>query len=332
MKIIRWIIKWLFILLVLLAILGGGVWFLFHGVQKLFHKNLIEVPSFKGLSLVEVLESRPKGLTIEIFEKKKSLLVQKGHIIEQTPKPGDHVKEGRQVLVTVSLGSDSIMIPSFVGKSVRKSNLILRNIGLNIGAKSYLESSTAVGDVVLSQSPKSGELVDKGTRVSFLLSGNFSADGRVPVLLGRSLNKGIEILNSMDIAFVKTERKNVPGYASNEILEQYPPAGNTLGDKEKVRLVVNITQEKNENKQINTKKVEINLPPGLKMQFVKIDLMDSTGSATIHEKLHKPHSSFLLDVEVRGTGYLNLFVDKVFYKKINILGDDNGIDHRANGN
>lgn len=323
--------KWTSILLVLLAILGGGVWFLFHGVQKLFHKNLIEVPNFISLSLVEVLENRPKGLRIEIFEKKKSLTVPKGHIIEQTPNAGDHVKEGRQILVTVSLGSDSILVPSFVGKSVRKSNLLLRNIGLNLGAKSYLESSTAIGDLVLSQTPKAGEFVDKGTRISFLLSGNFTQDQRIPMLLGKSINEVRELLTNKGFEIDKIDQKNVPGYLPNEVLEQFPPAGNIIQDNEKIRLVINNPQGKNENKQINTKQVEIKLPPGLKMQFVKVELMDSSGSATIHEELHKPNSSFLLEVDLKGTGYLNLFVDDIFYKKISILGEKNGIDHRTDG-
>ncbi|MCO4781974.1 MAG: PASTA domain-containing protein [Candidatus Cloacimonetes bacterium] len=331
MKVVQWIIKWTFILLLLLSILGGGLWFLFHGVQELFHKNLIEVPNFKGLSLVEVIENRPKGLQIEIFEKKKSLLTPKGHIVEQTPEAGDRVKEGRQILVTVSLGSDSISVPNLVGKSARKSNLILRNLGLTLGPKSYLGSSEETANLVLSQSPKAGDLVEKGATVSFLVSGNFSQEKRVPVLLGSSLNDALTLLESMDLKVKEITKKNQPGYGPDEVLEQYPPAGNLLVKGEKIKLLVNNPQQNNENKQRKTRQVEIKLPPGLKMQAVKIELMDASGSAIVHEEMHKPQSSFPLEVDLQGSGYLNLFVDKVFYKKI-ILGEENGVDHRTNGN
>ncbi|PCJ20575.1 MAG: hypothetical protein COB02_03380 [Candidatus Cloacimonadota bacterium] len=331
MRFIKFVIKWFSIFSFLLAILFGGIWFLFQGVQKLFHKSLIIVPNFKGLSLVEVLENRPKGLHLEILEKKKSLTIPKGYIIEQTPKSGERVKEGRRLLMTISLGSDSISVPSFIGKSFRKSNLILRNLGLSVGTKAFIKSKDSGQSKVLSQSPKSGELALKGSVVSFLLSKPVKRGRRLPMLEEHSLSKAKEILLKSNLSLGKIRKKSIPGFKHLEVLEQFPPAGNILKIDEKVDLVINNIEETNENKQIKTIKVDIKLPPGLKRQFVKVDKMDFSGKKTIYEKSHSPATSFSLKVKLKGSGYLNIYLDDIFYKKIKLSGEVNGINHRANG-
>ncbi|MCJ8345135.1 PASTA domain-containing protein [bacterium] len=331
MKFLKFVTKWFLILSVLLAILAGGLWFLFHGVQKLFHKNLIVVPNFRGLSLVEVLENRPKGLHLEIFEKKKSRLIPKGHIIEQNPKAGERVKEGRQLLVTVSLGSDHILMPNLLGKSFRKSSLILRNLGLSVGSKSYLENPNTKNALILSQSPKAGQMLERGALVSFLISKSSDQEQRVPMLEGKTLGEVRLLLNKMEIPLATVKTIYVPGYPQSQVLEQTPPAGNILKLDEKMTLIVNNRDEINENKQIKTKKVQIKLPPGLKKQLVRIELMDASGKKVIYEKDHKPQDSFTLEVDLKGRGYLNIFLNKIFYKKIELLGEEHGVDHRTDG-
>lgn len=96
--------------------------------------------------------------------------VKSGYVIKQSPKGGTVVNKGFAVTITVSKGVAKTTVPSLTGVSQSVAEQELNQVGLKLGTVSYdYSGEVGVGDVI-SQGIKSGTSVDKGTKVSIVLS------------------------------------------------------------------------------------------------------------------------------------------------------------------
>lgn len=96
--------------------------------------------------------------------------VKEGYVIKQSPKGGTIVNKGFAVTITISKGVGKTTVPSLIGVSQSVAESELNQVGLKLGTVSYdYSGEVGVGDVI-SQGIKSGTSVDKGTKVSIVLS------------------------------------------------------------------------------------------------------------------------------------------------------------------
>lgn len=96
--------------------------------------------------------------------------VKEGYVIKQSPKGGTVVNKGFAVTITISKGVGKTTVPSLIGVSQSVAESELNQVGLKLGTVSYdYSGEVGVGDVI-SQGIKSGTSVDKGTKVSIVLS------------------------------------------------------------------------------------------------------------------------------------------------------------------
>ncbi len=96
--------------------------------------------------------------------------VKAGYVIKQSPKGGTIVNKGFAVTITISKGVGKTTVPSLIGVSQSVAEQELNQVGLKLGTVSYdYSGEVGVGDVI-SQGIKSGTSVDKGTKVSVVLS------------------------------------------------------------------------------------------------------------------------------------------------------------------
>lgn len=96
--------------------------------------------------------------------------VKEGYVIKQSPKGGTIVNKGFAVTITISKGVGKTTVPSLIGVSQSVAESELNQVGLKLGTVSYdYSGEVGVGDVI-SQGIQSGTSVDKGTKVSVVLS------------------------------------------------------------------------------------------------------------------------------------------------------------------
>ena len=113
-----------------------------------------------------------------------------GVVFAQSPTGGSRRRlaedgEPCRVTVTVSLGRESILLPSVVGKDVYEIATELRNLGLVVNT--VAESSPKGVGTVLASEPKAGESVPKGATVTLTVSlGEKQQTVTVPNLCGFS--------------------------------------------------------------------------------------------------------------------------------------------------
>src|SRR5699024_11446143 len=84
-----------------------------------------------------------------------------GTIIRQNPKAGRTVKEGQQITLTVSLGTQYVTVPETKNMVAEDAEQTLKDMGLNVLQKPMQDNTVASGSVIYS-SPAAGETVEGG--------------------------------------------------------------------------------------------------------------------------------------------------------------------------
>jgi serine/threonine-protein kinase len=147
----------------------------------------VEIPDFCGLSVDALKEE--EWLDIEI-EYRYDESTPAGVVFLQTPTAGSRRRlsedgEPCRVTVVVSLGRESILLPSMVGRDVYEVATELRNLGLIVNTA--MRSSPREAGNVLESEPRAGDSVPKGTTVTLTVSqGEKQKTVEVPDLCGLS--------------------------------------------------------------------------------------------------------------------------------------------------
>ena len=146
----------------------------------------VEIPNFCGLNVENLQTEEWLDVVVEYrFDEN----VPAGVVFSQTPTGGSRrrlTEDGVcQVIVFVSLGEESILLPSVVGRDVWEVATELRNLGLVV--HTVAQSSPREVGKVLSSEPKAGESVLKGSTVTLTASsGEAQKTVAVPNLQGLS--------------------------------------------------------------------------------------------------------------------------------------------------
>jgi serine/threonine-protein kinase len=134
------------------------------------HGHDVTVPKVTGLHFDDarrVLSDH--GLEAQRVADRVSVEWNPGVVLEQSPTPGFHSREGRPIGLVVSLGRGEVGVPDVAGESYRHAELILTRLGLPVGRVSRTASPRPV-DEVLEVSPPTGTALIRGRPVDLLLS------------------------------------------------------------------------------------------------------------------------------------------------------------------
>ncbi len=95
-----------------------------------------------------------------------------GRVISQRPAAGETVEAGSTVKLTVSLGRqpDRFLVPNLVDQPLSEVRVLLREAGLKLGKVVRRETALYDAGMVIAQSVKAGEEVDKGTAVDVVVA------------------------------------------------------------------------------------------------------------------------------------------------------------------
>jgi beta-lactam-binding protein with PASTA domain len=139
----------LLMLLVAAALLAAitTMHFAIHGAE-------VAVPSLKGMTVADARsQTSGLGLNLEVDNRYYSGDVAAGHILSQSPPPGNVVRREWRVRVAESLGPQMVEVPEAVGSDERIAALRLRRVGLEVGVTARLPYGKAVEGTVLAQDP-----------------------------------------------------------------------------------------------------------------------------------------------------------------------------------
>jgi len=153
------------------------------GVLAIIYPKLTEVPEVKvpdvsGLTVVEAQKKLKKvGLKIsEDIEEKYDNDIEEGKVIKTKPGIGISVKENKEIILIMSLGSNSFELEDYKGKNYHEIQGLLeaKNIYVKI-EKIEVENKKAVKEYeILDQKPKSGTKLSEGDMVTLVIPNIFT--------------------------------------------------------------------------------------------------------------------------------------------------------------
>jgi beta-lactam-binding protein with PASTA domain len=223
-------------LVVLLFLLCDGLimpWFVSRG-------GIVEVPNVIGLSYERAQRALDSlGLRARQSETRPDLRYPQGTVMAQVPAPGDKVRPGRRVHLTISGGEPVGVVPSLRGRSLRDARFALERAGLSLGETMYLPSDEFPPNTIVDQGVQAGGKLRKGSFVSVVVSQGGSSDRlAVPNVTGRILPEAEKALTQRGLKVGNITYQENLELLPNTVLAQYPRAGDLVGLGQPVDLFV----------------------------------------------------------------------------------------------
>ena len=229
--------------IILIAAIAAAVIAVLIGILALTGGEEIEAPDFKGMTMQQAQELADK-MDIKVKEGDEVISdeVDKGLVVSQNPEAGSTIKTGSTVTLNISKGLGDGSVPDLTGKMKDELSDYLEAAGFKLGAVTTKASDEPEG-TVLSQNPKAGSEVEKGTAIDVVVSDGSKAKATVPYLVGRSLDEAKGELAGAGLKTGNVSYDYSSTYAEGEVMWQQYDAGASIDKGSSVKLRVSKGQE-----------------------------------------------------------------------------------------
>ena len=136
-------------------------------------EKMIDVPSFVGQSKRSAeIKIQQLGLKIDTIYVEFNPDYPKGTVAWQFPKPGDEIRKGFGLQITISEGlpPDFFQVPQLFGLSLNNAKKKLDNSRLKLGKVTYQQNEDLVPYTVLDQSISPGTVLSKSSQINIIVS------------------------------------------------------------------------------------------------------------------------------------------------------------------
>jgi len=198
----------------------------------------VDMPNLVGKSSADALAIlHGRGLELKVADRIYNDLPANA-VVRQSPAAGEHMKISQEAHVVLSLGPQSITIPTLAGESLRVARIQLLQSGLQLGEITSLPAADPSSDTVLQQNPLSGALA-ASLRVNLLVAQGGSQAGYVmPWLVGMQLPDADRLIASGGLKITKTTFAPSPQWPKSTVIEQTPDQGSKVTSDTPIELIV----------------------------------------------------------------------------------------------
>jgi serine/threonine-protein kinase len=200
------------------------------------------VPSVAGLPLDEGREKLfAAGLLTEIRSREYDKTIPDGAILNQNPGPGEKVKKGRRILVTVSKGKEFTVIPNIKKLTERQARIELKKSGITLGdvKKSFNDETPA--DAVIDAFPAGGTTISREMKVDLLVSkGAKPTSAEMPNIVGESLNEAQKKIEESGLVMGKITYKNDSSLLPGTVISQSVSPGENVPLSTSISITVSV--------------------------------------------------------------------------------------------
>ena len=198
---------------------------------------LVPVPSILGYTSADAQRELANGkLRSRIVERYGA--EPKDQVVAVAPAPGQQIREGSLVTLTVSKGLEPARVPNVVSMRVDDARTALRKLGLTLNIVDKQVNDTIPQDTIMSQAQAPNSAVDRGTSVDVMVSlGPSSAS--VPDVGSKPPTDALAALRGA--GFVPVITYNVdPTNAGGTVTAQQPGPGESAKRGSKVTIFIGV--------------------------------------------------------------------------------------------
>ncbi len=269
---------WILLLLVFAAVVGYSAYW----VWDWYNVPVVDVPTVVELRLSSaesVLDEH--GLRAEVIASQHHEEIPANHIISQQPPPGEPVRRGQMIQLTVSEGPHWIEggVPDVVGLTRLEARVELENVGLEAEYSERYHDEVAAGRII-DQVPSEGTRVQRGTVVQLEVSKGiepkpFALHGYVGKLIDDVLDDFEEL--GLESKIVREEADFPP----DRVVAQDPEVGTEVSAGDTISLVVS----KGNDMEATEGEVTISLAEEPSVQEVRVSVIDQASHRMVFRDL-----------------------------------------------
>lgn len=196
------------------------------------------VPTLTGKTIEKATElAQLRGfVVIASDERPYSNDYDEGVVMEQEPLAGTHAKQGDEITVVVSGGSDYVEVPELTGYTLQEALLATGDLDLTLGTPVYVKSDLPPGQIIR-QEPAAGTQTFRGDTVDIWVSGSVGANEEVPAVTGMQLDVALTMLKEDGFnSFLIYPTKPDTLSAQEQVLRQNPSGGISVSTDTKIEL------------------------------------------------------------------------------------------------
>ena len=207
----------------------------------------IEVPSLLGKTYEQAeAELADIGLQIAKGDEVNSDEYEKDEICSQNPSEGSMVKEGKTVVVNISIGVGEGSVPNLKDKDYEEVEAYLEKFGFKLGVVEKDDSELPEGTVI-GQTPAAGEVAPEGTKVNIVISnGKGESEGTVPILTGLTVDEAKAKIIAEGFAVGDINYDFSTAYGKNYVMWQEYGANTKLEKGTKIGIIISKGAEEDE--------------------------------------------------------------------------------------
>lgn len=198
----------------------------------------VETPDIIGKTITDAqVILTEKGLNIvvqnEVFSDEKP----EGIILKQSPFPGEKIRPGKRIYVTISKGNKTVEVPDLVGVKLEKAKQILNDRGLSKFNVTEVFSDVVQVGIVISQEPLPQNRVLLSSTI-FLKVSKGPVKAKIPDLTSKTKDEALKLLTKLELKLVEDGTEPSSQIPAGKIIRQDPPAGSMLVKDSVVKVVI----------------------------------------------------------------------------------------------
>lgn len=236
-----------------------------------------------------------------------------GSVLRQLPSAGSTVREGRVIRVWISQGDEMVFVPNTVGTDLRSAQLVVRQAGLVVDKVDNAYSLTYEKGQIVAQAPKADSMVQKGTRVSLVLSNGAPPASviLVPNFKSKKMSEATLWASAQNInLIIKEDPKSV--FPNGTIADQTPAADSQIAPDGNLEIIVSRRETAEDEKAYH---LHYEMPQGKNASRVRITLEDATGESEILNETKQPGSKIDLEIPYAGDAVVRVFADGILVRE-----------------
>jgi serine/threonine-protein kinase len=226
----KWL--WLFAIVIVLGLIGGGAYAIWKQSQQVQVPGLINLTASQASSVLA-----REGLHLTIAGEKFSETIKPGHIVSSNPLRGVTTTKGETVFVMVSKGPERHAVPDVAGLTPSAAIASLKANRLTVGVQTQAYNDSITKGLVVKTNPVKGHMLRRGTSVDLVISKG-PAPVPIPTVVGQT-----ESVAKQRLAKVGLYASAVTKQYSNKIplgivISASPASGTVVDHGTGVKLVV----------------------------------------------------------------------------------------------
>ncbi len=280
----------------------------------------VSVPKVTSKDLIEgllILQKKKLNSTIDpryFSDKEKNI------IVEQEPKPGSSVREGKSIKLVVSKGPIISIVEDYTGKTVAFVQNRLQEIfsfqgkTIKIGTVATIASKEPAGTIIGQSPPPNTPItnvdtidlvVSKGPEIQAFYLGNY---------IDQNINDVMQTLALRGVLVnIIPEDTNDPAQ-NGIIIAQEPPEGTIVKRNESVTFYVGYLPSEKEKDKLYARVLNFDVPQDLKKARVRIVVKDKIGEREIYNDENSGGDSLSIPFKSYSNTTVYIYLDDGVYE------------------